>query len=131
MRARNLEQKSLRSESAFAQHSLKRGNPLPKGVLTLIEAKCSDDIKILFSRHYGIVFFTDDYTFGYRSLSDLSRQATTLPYNVGTVFTMVQGKPKAKPVKVIHSHEEFIKEYFSEFRLIENIDDLVAILNNE
>lgn len=130
MSARHLDKQQLLSESAFAQYCVKRGNPLPKGVLTLLEAKCSENIRVLFSRHYGVIFFTDDHTFAPRSLNDLSRQSTSLPYSVGVVFTMVKGEPKTKPAKVIRTHEEFIKEYFSDLRLIENIDDLIAVLNN-
>lgn len=129
MGPRNLNKESLLAESAYAQYSLRVHRHLPKGVLTLFEAKCTNDIKVLFSRHYGVVFFTDDYTFAHRTLSDFGRQSTGLPYKVGAVHSSKQGNVKVKPEMVIESHEAFLKEFFNEFRLIESLDDLITVLS--
>ena len=131
MSTRVLNKEALLTESAYAQYSLRMNRPLPKGVLTLLEAKCSNDVKVLFSRHYGIVFFTDDYTFAHRTLSDLGRQSTILPYKLGAVHSLKQGAVKVKPRTIIETHEDFLSAFFNEFRLIESLDDLIAVLSQE
>lgn len=115
MTQRLLDKETLLSESAYSRYTLRVSRRLPKGVLTLVEAKCSDDIKILYSRHYNVAFFTDDYTFALHTLSDFSRLSVKLPF----VY-----KDAA-----IYSHEAFLETYCTAIRLIETIDELIDIIN--
>lgn len=127
MSARILNKEDLLLESSYAKYSKRMHRQLPKGVLSLSQAKCSNDIKILFSRHYGIVFFTDDYTFALHSLSDFGRQSTILPYKMESASPSIKGKSTQY---MIDTHEAFLKEFFSELRLIENLDELIEVINN-
>jgi hypothetical protein len=129
MGPRNLDKETLLSESAYAQYCKRMKRHLPKGVLTLAEAKQTNDIKILYSRHYGIVFFTDDYTLGARSLYDFSRQSTKLPYKVGAVYKPEKMLTASTPTLIIRTHEEYLHEYFNGLRLIESVDDLLVVIN--
>lgn len=131
MIARNLNKEALIAESSHAELIKRRTGDYPKGVLTLNEAKLSNNIQSISSRHYGIVFFTDDYTFGIRSLSALVRHSTKLPYKAGLVHKVVKGVVQVTAASILQTHEEYLNAYFNTCRLIENIDDLIAVLSAE
>lgn len=116
MSQRLLDKDTLLSESAYSRYTRRMSRRLPKGVLTLVEAKCSDDVKIIYSRHYNVVFFTDDYTFALHSLSDFSRLSVKLPFTHQDT--------------VIYSHEDFLALYCSSLCLVESIDDLINTIQD-